>query len=47
MDERRPCCERKPDHRLELTEKGKQQARDAGEKLRELLGGAVVQVESS
>ena len=34
----RPSWERKPDHRLELTEKGKQQARDAGERLKELLG---------
>jgi broad specificity phosphatase PhoE len=30
--------QRKPDHRIELTEKGKQQARDAGEKLKAILG---------
>lgn len=29
---------RKPDHRIELTEKGKQQARAAGEELKKLLG---------
>ena len=29
---------RKPDHRIELTEKGKRQAREAGEQLKNLLG---------
>ena len=29
---------RKPDHRIELTDKGKAQAREAGKRLRDLLG---------
>lgn len=33
-----PCPKRKPDHRLELTEKGRKQAREAGVRLGEILG---------
>lgn len=36
--------ERKPDHRLELTARGREQSRDAGAEIRRLVGDGAVQV---